>query len=172
MLEKGSVEACQVEQIIHSVTSSSSPVSSLWLRFSTSSEDAYHRQFIEITILLQAFIKKHSQNLHPNHYYLQVLLLKRILWRGNLHKNHFVTNLLDKQCTPYNSINSFFQDIKLALCQMIGQSATGQVCFVYYLHSDQHHRSWMMDVKYAQNLIVDEISGPRNLQPQRKGTSL
>jgi len=36
----------------------------------------------------QAFIKKHSQNLHPNHYYLQ--------------------------------------DIKLALCQMIGQSATGQ----------------------------------------------
>ena len=108
MLEKGSVEACQVEQIIHSVTSSSSPVSSLWLRFSTSSEDAYHRQFIEITILLQAFIKKHSQNLHPNHYYLQVLLLKRILWRGNLHKNHFVTNLLDKQCTMYNSINSFF----------------------------------------------------------------
>ena len=150
MLEKGSVEACQVEQIIHSVTSSSSPVSSLWLRFSTSSEDAYHRQFIEITILLQAFIKKHSQNLHPNHYYLQVLLLKRILWRGNLHKNHFVTNLLDKQCTTYNSINSFFQDIKLALCQMIGQSATGQVCFVYYLHSDQHlHMAWMMDVKYA-----------------------
>ena len=97
---------------------------------------------IEITILLQAFIKKHSQNLHPNHYYLQVLLPKRILWRGNLHKNHFVTNLLDKQCTTYNSINSFFQDIKLALCQMIGQSATGQVCFVYYLHSDQHlHRS-------------------------------
>eukprot|EP00092_Neocalanus_flemingeri_P038962 GFUD01042416.1.p1 GENE.GFUD01042416.1~~GFUD01042416.1.p1 ORF type:complete len:551 (+),score=82.13 GFUD01042416.1:176-1828(+) len=36
----------------------------------------------------QAFIRKHSQNLHPNHYYLQ--------------------------------------DIKLALCQMIGQSATGQ----------------------------------------------
>ena len=27
---------------------------------------------------MQAFIKKHSQNLHPNHYYLQVLLLKRI----------------------------------------------------------------------------------------------
>merc|ERR1719225_1019366 len=36
----------------------------------------------------QSFIRKHSQNLHPNHYYLQ--------------------------------------DIKLALCQMIGQSATGQ----------------------------------------------
>jgi len=36
----------------------------------------------------QGFIKKHSQNLHPNHYYLQ--------------------------------------DIKLALCQMIGQSASGQ----------------------------------------------
>ena len=30
---------------------------------------------ITIIIKLQAFIKKHSQNLHPNHYYLQVLYI-------------------------------------------------------------------------------------------------
>ena len=45
MLEKGSVEACQVEHIV----------------------------IVIVIVILQAFIKKHSQNLHPNHYYLQVI---------------------------------------------------------------------------------------------------
>ena len=29
-------------------------------------------------LLFQAFIKKHSQNLHPNHYYLQVIAIKKL----------------------------------------------------------------------------------------------
>ena len=46
MLEKGSVEACQVKLIVIVI--------------------------VIVIVILQAFIKKHSQNLHPNHYYLQV----------------------------------------------------------------------------------------------------
>jgi len=67
----------------------------------------------------QAFIKKHSQNLHPNHYYLQ--------------------------------------DIKLALCQMIGQSATGQGHEIYNLSEKE--------LLYKQRISLELLEVANRISP-------
>jgi len=67
----------------------------------------------------QAFIKKHSQNLHPNHYYLQ--------------------------------------DIKLALCQMIGQSANGQGHEIFNLSEKE--------LVYKQKIALELLEVANRISP-------
>jgi len=75
----------------------------------------------------QSFIKKHSQNLHPNHYYLM--------------------------------------DIKLALCQMIGQSAAGQGHEIFNLTEKEllYKQKIGMELLEVANIISPGISRLRGV---------
>jgi len=75
----------------------------------------------------QAFIRKHSQNLHPNHYYLM--------------------------------------DIKLALCQMIGQSAAGQGHEIFNLTEKEllYKQKIGMELLEVANIISPGISRLRGV---------
>ena len=70
----------------------------------------------------QAFIKKHSQNLHPNHYYLL--------------------------------------DIKLALSQMIGQSAVGQGHEIFSLSEKE--------LLYKQNICMELLEVANRISPGKQ----
>jgi len=75
----------------------------------------------------QSFIRKHSQNLHPNHYYLM--------------------------------------DIKLALCQMIGQSAAGQGHEIFNLTEKEllYKQKIGMELLEVANIISPGISRLRGV---------